>query len=128
MTENTSPAGVSGAAGVTTIMSKSTCKLGNPGITGGNPVGNTSSTSAAVLPWNVPPGDVKRAVASAKVMAGESAWKNARAAVQLHGGMGYTWEVPVHYYLKRTRVLENVFGTSEEHADALADGLGEAVA
>ncbi|MBW2267023.1 MAG: acyl-CoA/acyl-ACP dehydrogenase [Deltaproteobacteria bacterium] len=73
-------------------------------------------------------GDVSRAVSSAKAMAGESAWKNSRAAVQLHGGMGFTWEVPVHYYLKRTRVLENVFGTSEEHADALAEGLGQAVA
>ena len=71
-------------------------------------------------------GDVARAVSSAKLMAGESAWKNSRAAVQLHGGMGYTWEVPVHYHLKRARVLENVFGTSEEHADALAEGLGAA--
>lgn len=71
-------------------------------------------------------GDVARAVSSAKVMAGESAWKNSRAAVQLHGGMGYTWEVPVHYHLKRVRVLENVFGTSEEHADALAEVLGAA--
>ena len=73
-------------------------------------------------------GDVRRAVASAKVIAGESAWKNSRAAVQLHGGMGYTWEVPVHYYLKRTRVLENVFGTAEEHADALAEAIGASVA
>ena len=73
-------------------------------------------------------GDVKRSVSSAKLMAGESAWKNSRAAVQLHGGMGFTWEVPVHYYLKRARVLENVFGTAEEHADALAEGLDAAVA
>ncbi len=34
--------------------------------------------------------------------------------------MGYTWEIPAHYYLKRTWVLENVFGTGEEHAEALA--------
>jgi alkylation response protein AidB-like acyl-CoA dehydrogenase len=73
-------------------------------------------------------GDVKRSVSSAKLMAGESAWKNSRAAVQLHGGMGFTWEVPVHYYLKRAWVLENVFGTAEEHADALAEGLDAAVA
>ncbi|NNL68280.1 MAG: acyl-CoA/acyl-ACP dehydrogenase [Myxococcales bacterium] len=72
-------------------------------------------------------GEVTRAVASGKTMAGESAWKNTRAAVQLHGGMGFTWEVPVHYYLKRAIVLEAVFGTSEEHADALAAGLDEAV-
>ena len=73
-------------------------------------------------------GDVDRAVSSAKSIAGESAWKNSRAAVQLHGGMGFTWEVPVHYYLKRSRVLENVFGTSDEHAAALADALGATAA
>jgi alkylation response protein AidB-like acyl-CoA dehydrogenase len=40
--------------------------------------------------------------------------------------MGYTWEVPVHYYLKRAWVLESVFGTVEEHADALAEKLASA--
>src|SRR5262249_34821349 len=46
-------------------------------------------------------GDVARAVASAKVVAGEAAMRNARACIQVHGGMGYTWEMPPHYYLKR---------------------------
>ena len=63
---------------------------------------------------------MERAVASAKLVAGEAAMKNARAGIQVHGGMGYTWEVPAHYYLKRTWVLENVFGTCDEHAEALA--------
>ena len=30
---------------------------------------------------------------------------NARAAIQVHGGMGFTWEVPLHLHLKRARVL-----------------------
>jgi alkylation response protein AidB-like acyl-CoA dehydrogenase len=68
-------------------------------------------------------GDVERAVRGAKLVAGEAAWKNSRASIQVHGGMGYTWEVPVHYYLKRAWVLESVFGTAEEHADALAEKL-----
>jgi alkylation response protein AidB-like acyl-CoA dehydrogenase len=65
-------------------------------------------------------GDVERAVRGAKLNAGEAALRNARSCIQIHGGMGYTWEVPAHYYLKRTWVLENVFGTSDEHAEALA--------
>jgi alkylation response protein AidB-like acyl-CoA dehydrogenase len=65
-------------------------------------------------------GDVERAVRGATLNAGEAALRNARSCVQIHGGMGYTWEVPAHYYLKRTWVLENVFGTCEEHAEALA--------
>ena len=68
-------------------------------------------------------GDVGRAVASAKLVTGEAAMKNARACIQVHGGMGYTWEVPAHYYLKRTWVLENVFGTSEWNAERIAEGI-----
>jgi alkylation response protein AidB-like acyl-CoA dehydrogenase len=65
-------------------------------------------------------GDLERAVAGAKVIAGESAIRNARTCVQLYGGMGYTWEMPPHFYLKRAWVLANVFGTAEEHEAALA--------
>jgi alkylation response protein AidB-like acyl-CoA dehydrogenase len=71
-------------------------------------------------------GDAAIAVASAKVNCGESAMKNSRACIQVHGGMGFTWEIPAHYYLKRCWVLENSFGTVEEHCDQLAAGLASA--
>ena len=73
-------------------------------------------------------GDLHAAVSGAKINCGEAAMKNARACVQVHGGMGYTWEVPAHYYLKRTWVLENAFGTVDEHAEALADRVAARVA
>jgi alkylation response protein AidB-like acyl-CoA dehydrogenase len=41
----------------------------------------------------------------------------------VHGGMGYTWEIPAHYYLKRAIVLENAFGTSEEYSEQMAEQL-----
>jgi alkylation response protein AidB-like acyl-CoA dehydrogenase len=66
-------------------------------------------------------GSVPRAVATAKVIAGDAAMKNARACVQVHGGMGYTWEIPAHYYLKRVWVLENAFGGVEEHSERMAE-------
>jgi len=69
-------------------------------------------------------GDVATAVAASKLIAGESAMKNARTCVQVHGGMGYTWEVPVHFFLKRTWVLESTFGTVDEHADEIAAHFG----
>jgi alkylation response protein AidB-like acyl-CoA dehydrogenase len=72
-------------------------------------------------------GDVLRSVAGAKLVAGEAAVKNARACIQVHGGMGYTWEVPVHYYLKRAYVLASQFGDAEEWAGDVARRLdGEA--
>ncbi|MEM9175173.1 MAG: acyl-CoA dehydrogenase family protein [Myxococcota bacterium] len=64
--------------------------------------------------------DVQRAVSSAKLTAGESAIRNARTGIQVHGGMGFTWEVMAHYYLKRAWVCENTFGTQDEHAEKIA--------
>ena len=64
--------------------------------------------------------DVERAVCAAKLTAGEAAIRNARTCIQVHGGMGFTWEVIAHYYLKRAWVLENLFGTQDEHAERIA--------
>jgi alkylation response protein AidB-like acyl-CoA dehydrogenase len=69
-------------------------------------------------------GDLDAAAGSAKVVAGEAAMANARTCIQVHGGMGFTWEMMPHYLLKRTWVLEHTFGTSAEHAEALAAGIG----
>jgi len=66
-------------------------------------------------------GSVERAIASAKLVCGDAAMKNARACIQVHGGMGYTWEVPDHYYLKRAIVLQNSFGEDRDHAAAIAE-------
>ena len=68
-------------------------------------------------------GDLVRAVSAAKICAGEAAMKNSRTCIQVHGGMGFTWEVPAHYYLKRSWVFECVFGTVEEHAERIASRL-----
>jgi alkylation response protein AidB-like acyl-CoA dehydrogenase len=65
-------------------------------------------------------GDRVRAVAAARILGCEAAMKNARRCIQIHGGMGYTWEVPAHYYLKRAWVLENVFGSADEYADRVS--------
>lgn len=73
-------------------------------------------------------GDPARAVSSAQLVAGDAALANSRACIQVHGGMGYTWEMPCHYFLKRTWVLANLLGSAEEHCERLAQqvaaGLG----
>jgi alkylation response protein AidB-like acyl-CoA dehydrogenase len=60
--------------------------------------------------------DVDRAVASAKVVASESAIRNSETCVQIHGGMGFAWELPAHLYLKRSWVLDTQFGSASHHA------------
>ena len=65
---------------------------------------------------------MQRAVAGAKLLADEAAIANARSAIQVHGGMGYTWEVPLHLHLKRSRVLATTFGTAA-HLSSLLGAL-----
>ena len=67
---------------------------------------------------------VTTAVASAKVVAGDAAMANARSCIQVHGGMGFTWEMMPHYLLKRAWVLEHSFGTAARHTESIAAALG----
>jgi alkylation response protein AidB-like acyl-CoA dehydrogenase len=64
-----------------------------------------------------------RPLSGARLLASEAALRNAKASMQVHGGMGFTWEVDVHLFLKRAWVLDTVFGTPAQHADALAATL-----
>jgi alkylation response protein AidB-like acyl-CoA dehydrogenase len=79
--------------------------------------------AAAVIVDDPDSGDPARAVAGAKLLADEAATANGRSAVQVHGGMGFTWEVPVHYFLKRAWVHATEFGSADDHAEDLAELL-----
>jgi alkylation response protein AidB-like acyl-CoA dehydrogenase len=68
-------------------------------------------------------GDPAVAAAAAKVMAADAALQNGKTCIQVHGGMGFTWEVDAHLYLKRAWVLETHFGTVDDHTEALAQRL-----
>jgi alkylation response protein AidB-like acyl-CoA dehydrogenase len=68
-------------------------------------------------------GDLVRSVSGAKLLANEAAITNGRSATQVFGGMGFTWEVDVHLYLKRAWVLDTHFGSIDKHADAVAKTL-----
>ena len=76
--------------------------------------------AAGVTVDNPDVGDVGRAASAAKLTAGDAAVRNGKAAIQVHGGMGFTWEVDAHLYLKRAWVLETHFGGVDHHADLLA--------
>jgi alkylation response protein AidB-like acyl-CoA dehydrogenase len=69
-------------------------------------------------------GDLTTAVGSVKVVAGDAALANSRSCIQVHGGMGFTWEMIPHYLLKRAWVLEHAFGPTATHAEHLAATLG----
>ncbi|GIJ20691.1 acyl-CoA dehydrogenase family protein [Micromonospora lutea] len=60
------------------------------------------------------------AAALAQAYCGPVAVRAAEACVQLHGGLGFTWEHPAHLYLKRAKSAAIAFGTADRHRAALA--------
>ena len=60
------------------------------------------------------------AVSMAKAYASDTAVAVAGKAMQLHGGIGYTWESGVHVYLKRATLNRSLFGSPTAHRRALA--------
>jgi alkylation response protein AidB-like acyl-CoA dehydrogenase len=64
--------------------------------------------------------DAPVAVALAKSACGDAAIAAAQECVQMHGGIGFTWEHPAHLYLKRAKASSVLFGTPGAHRAALA--------
>jgi alkylation response protein AidB-like acyl-CoA dehydrogenase len=64
--------------------------------------------------------EVAVAVALAQASCSPITVKAAEECLQLHGGIGFTWEHPVHLYLKRAKSCALALGTAEMHRQALA--------
>lgn len=62
-------------------------------------------------------------VSHAKIAAGEAADLATRTAVQVFGAMGMTWEVDLHFFLKRTLALKHAWGTADMHRAIVAARL-----
>jgi len=83
-------------------------------------VARSAVWSAAVNIDEPEAGDIDRAVAAARLMAARAATENGKTGIQVHGGMGFTWEVVAHLYLKRAWVLETQFGNPDDAAELVA--------
>jgi alkylation response protein AidB-like acyl-CoA dehydrogenase len=59
-------------------------------------------------------------VAHAKIAAGEAAAQAAKAALQVHGAIGYTWEQDLHVWMRRAWSLELAWGSSSFHRARVA--------
>jgi alkylation response protein AidB-like acyl-CoA dehydrogenase len=68
-------------------------------------------------------GDEATAAAGARILAGEAAFANGKTCVQVMGGMGFTWEMPAHLFLKRAVVLGTSFGSTDIALDRLSEAL-----
>jgi alkylation response protein AidB-like acyl-CoA dehydrogenase len=75
--------------------------------------------------WSVAENDeqVDMAVAAAKSQATEAAVLACEKSIQVHGGIGFTWESPLHRYYKRALYLEGALGYGREHRAGIAESL-----
>jgi len=69
--------------------------------------------------------DSRRSLAAsmAKAAASDCQRLVCKEGIQIHGGMGFTWESDVHLFFKRAKTLEALFGTGEAHRRRIADLL-----
>jgi alkylation response protein AidB-like acyl-CoA dehydrogenase len=80
--------------------------------------------------WAIAFGDPDASVAAstAKVWCSDAAKRVMASGLQVHGGIGFTWEHDMHLYLKRAQLDQLTFGDASYHRDRLAGLLRERVA
>ncbi len=64
--------------------------------------------------------DAATAVSIAKMYASDAARTVGNRGIQIHGGMGFTWENDVHLYYRRAKASETVFGDATFHRERIA--------
>jgi hypothetical protein len=76
--------------------------------------------------WALDAGDERAELAAsqAKAAASEAAVTAAQGCIQVHGGIGFTWEHDAHLYLKRARSGAALLGSASRHRRRIADLLG----
>ncbi|WP_280266949.1 acyl-CoA dehydrogenase family protein [Nocardia wallacei] len=82
-----------------------------------------ATTTAAAAAWDDDPATAAEAVSIAKSYVGAKAPVIAQDCVQLHGGIGVTWEHDLHLYLRRITLGRTLYGTPEEHRRHITDLL-----
>ena len=84
--------------------------------------------AAAAVSWaaicvDADDAEAPRAVHIAKLEAGSAARRCARTGLQVHGGIGYTWEHGLHFWLRRAYAGDAFMGPADYHAGCLANLL-----
>jgi alkylation response protein AidB-like acyl-CoA dehydrogenase len=85
----------------------------------------TESSRSAILSaawtFDVEPKSAARAISTAKVYVSDASREVANRGVQVHGGIGFTWEHDLHLHYKRSKASEILFGDASHHRAQIAD-------
>jgi alkylation response protein AidB-like acyl-CoA dehydrogenase len=68
--------------------------------------------------------DAALACPTAKAYAGDAARLVCGETIQMHGGIGFTWELDVHVFFKRAKTLEQFYGSTEEQLERALGASG----
>jgi alkylation response protein AidB-like acyl-CoA dehydrogenase len=67
------------------------------------------------------PDSLSLAASMAKAYSAEAGWHVPDASIQVHGGIGFTWEHDLHFFLKRGKANAAMFGTAAWHREQVAE-------
>ena len=81
-----------------------------------------SRSAAYYAAWcaDAEPDSLARAASMAKAYASDAGWRVCTSSLQVHGGIGFTWEHDLHFYLKRAKANALMFGSAAEHRERVA--------
>lgn len=121
------------AVGIMRLMHEKTVEYSKTRIQFGVPIGSFQALqhrmvdmliaceqSHSLLLWTAMAGDGparQRAISALKHQVGTAGQSVAREAVQIHGGMGVTWEMDIAHFFKRMTAIDLLFGNADFHLD-----------
>jgi alkylation response protein AidB-like acyl-CoA dehydrogenase len=86
--------------------------------------GARSATLYAAWTADHEPDSLQLAGSMAKAYASDAGWRVTASSLQVHGGIGFTWEHDLHFFLKRAKTDGHLFGSAREHRERVAELAG----
>jgi alkylation response protein AidB-like acyl-CoA dehydrogenase len=82
-----------------------------------------SATLYAAWTADAEPESLPLAASMAKAYTSDASWRVVGDAIQVHGGIGFTWEHDLHLFLKRAKADAAMFGDARWHRERVADAV-----
>jgi alkylation response protein AidB-like acyl-CoA dehydrogenase len=86
--------------------------------------GARSATLYAAWTADHEPESLQLTASMAKAYASDCGWRVTASSMQVHGGIGFTWEHDLHFFLKRAKADGHLFGSAREHRERVAELAG----
>jgi alkylation response protein AidB-like acyl-CoA dehydrogenase len=82
-----------------------------------------SRSGAYYAAWcaDAEPESLPAAASGAKAYSSDAGWRVCGSSLQVHGGIGFTWEHDLHFFLKRAKTNALLYGSAREHRERVAE-------